>query len=329
MSKAVFGQGSYRITPTLTATLGGRYSWDSVVRTGNNLLRCDIAGIPAFLYPALGCAGTPPLQTTQANGQQKSSKFTYRVGLDWDVSSTSMLYAKFDTGYKPGGFSTDPTNPNNEFGPETVTAYEVGSKNRFLDNRLTLNADIFYQVLDGFQATLPRSLGSATINAGKTNTWGAEILVSASVTPTTRIDANATLLHSRFADDIAPVDNGDNMLVSIAGNRLPTAPDFVTTGGIEQDVPLGDGTLTFRIDGRYSTAVYYDFINRPDTRAPAYAIGNASIAYSQGPWSIRAFVNNFTDALVYGRITRTGLIASQTYQFQAPRTAAAQATFRF
>ena len=328
-SKAVFGQASYNLTPTLTATLGGRYSWDEVERVGANVLRCDIAGIPPFLYGQLGCTGTPPSQTTPANGQQESSKFTYRVGMDWEVTPNNFLYAKLDTGYKPGGFSTDPTNPNNQFGPETVTAFELGTKNRFLDDRLTLNADVFYQVLDGFQAVLPRSLGSATINAGKTNTWGAELFVAAAITPTTRIDANATILHSRFDDEIALVDDGNGALVSIAGNRLPAAPDLVLTGGLEQDASLAGGTLTFRLDGRYSSAVYYDFVNRPDTRSPAYAIGNASVTYENFPWTVGAFVNNFTDALVYARITRTAIISSQTFQFQAPRTIGAQVTYRF
>nr|WP_253951198.1 TonB-dependent receptor [Novosphingobium sp. SG751A] len=303
MSKAVFGQASYAVTPKIKATVGGRYSWDSVTRTGSNDLRCDIAVIPSFLYGALGCAGTPPVQNTPANGRQTASKFTYRLGLDWDVTPQNMLYAKFDTGYKPGGFSTDPTNPNNQFGPETVQSFEFGSKNRFFDGRLTFNADVFYQVLDGFQATLPRSLGAGTINAGKTNTYGAEIFARAALTSSTRID--------------------------ISNNRLPNAPDVVLAGGIDQDIPLGHGKVTLRLDGRYSSQVYFDFVNRADTRAPAVAVGNFTIGYEQGPWRVQAFAKNFTDALVYARINRTSLITAQTWQFQAPRTLGVHCTYRF
>lgn len=329
LSKALFGQASYAVTPTIKATVGGRYSWDSVTRTGSNDLRCDIAGIPAFLYGALGCAGTPPVQNTPANGRQTASKFTYRLGLNWDVTPQNMLYAKFDTGYKPGGFSTDPTNPNNQFGPETVQSFEFGSKNRFFDGRLTFNADVFYQVLDGFQATLPRSLGAGTINAGKTNTYGAEIFARAALTSSTHIDVSTTLLHSRFDKNVAKVDDGSGTLINISNNRLPNAPDVVIAGGIDQDIALGHGKVTLRLDGRYSSQVYFDFVNRADTRAPAVAVGNFTIGYEQGPWRVQAFAKNFTDALVYARINRTSLISAQTWQFQAPRTLGVQGTYRF
>ena len=48
-----------------------------------------------------------------------------------------------------------------------------------------------------------------------------------------RFDANATLLHARFDDNIGPVTRGDTAAtqVNIGGNALPNAPDFAMSLG--------------------------------------------------------------------------------------------------
>ncbi len=325
-SKAVFGQASYEVTPALKLTLGGRYSWDMVRRTGTNALRCDIVGIPAFL-----CSGTPPALVTLANGRQKAEKFTYRAGLDWEISPNHFLYAKFDTGYKPGGFTVDPTNPNGQFGPETVDAFELGIKNRMFDDRLTLNANIFYQVLDGFQATVPVIGGSTTVNAGKTVSYGLELFTLANLTDRARVNLNMTYLHGRFGDNVQPVDNGEGGVIDISGNHLPNAPEWVIVAGIEQDIPIGASKITLRLDGKHSSSVYYDYNNRPSTRAPAYTTGNFSIALEtpDDRWQAQIFIRNFTDKMVYGRIQRNALFVAQNFQFQPPRTFGLQVGYRF
>jgi iron complex outermembrane receptor protein len=62
--------------------------------------------------------------------------------VEFDAGPRSLLYATVSTGFKAGGFFVSAP-PNNSFGPETLTAYTIGSKNRFLDNRLQLNIEAF------------------------------------------------------------------------------------------------------------------------------------------------------------------------------------------
>jgi len=70
------------------------------------------------------------------------SKITWHAGVDYDLTPQNLLYASVETGFKAGGFffSSD----NGVFKPETITAYTLGSKNRFLDNRLQLNLELYY-----------------------------------------------------------------------------------------------------------------------------------------------------------------------------------------
>jgi len=53
--------------------------------------------------------------------------------VDKDLTDKSLLFFNVSTGYKQGGvFAGIP--PNNSYRPETMLAYEVGSKNRFFDD---------------------------------------------------------------------------------------------------------------------------------------------------------------------------------------------------
>jgi len=85
---------------------------------------------------------------------------TGRAVLDWKINDDSLLYGSFSIGYKPGGFNP-PLNPSFQANPafdftfanESVTAFEVGSKNLLFDGRLLLNATAFIYGYEGLQVT--------------------------------------------------------------------------------------------------------------------------------------------------------------------------------
>lgn len=68
-------------------------------------------------------------------------KFTYRAGVEFDLAPQSLLYASYETGFKSGGFFASAIDP--VYQPETIDAITIGSKNRFLDNKLQLNIEAF------------------------------------------------------------------------------------------------------------------------------------------------------------------------------------------
>jgi iron complex outermembrane recepter protein len=84
---------------------------------------------------------------------------TGRIGLDWQMSDTTMFYGFFTRGYKPGGFNP----PQNAafvgesvkyiFQPEQVDAFEIGTKNSFLGGSLVVNAAAFMYDYKGLQVT--------------------------------------------------------------------------------------------------------------------------------------------------------------------------------
>ncbi len=125
-SYSAFGQATYHILPDLRATIGGRYNYDYYGQDSYNFSVNDVDRVSRAYIDHVP---------------------TYRFDIDYDVTPNNLVYGSLARGYKPGG-------TNGIYGqvvvpaifqPETNTAFEVGSKNFFLDHTLRLNlASFFY-----------------------------------------------------------------------------------------------------------------------------------------------------------------------------------------
>jgi outer membrane receptor protein involved in Fe transport len=72
------------------------------------------------------------------------------------MGDSTMAYVSYSRGYKGGGFNPpfDPLlfpNATRTFDPETINAYEIGTKSLFADGDLTLNLSAFYYDYEGLQ----------------------------------------------------------------------------------------------------------------------------------------------------------------------------------
>jgi iron complex outermembrane recepter protein len=328
-SHAGFGQATYVINDENKVTAGARYSRDTKSRDGTfNLDTFGIFGI-------------------DQHGESESSKTTYHLGYDWTPTNTNMVYAKFDTGYKPGGFTTC-----NPYEPETVKTFEVGTKNRFNDNRIQVNLAAFYNKYQNQQVSALSascSSGTVVVNAGSSKIYGFEASVDALVTEEDKVDLGLTVLHARFDDFVASPTNGaaalgalgpDRVQASVAidpttglpvtvynnqlkGNMLPQAPNATVALGYEHDWKLtGDNGLNFRIEGKYQTKQYFDSFNYNDSEQEGYATINAYFGYTAEKWRVNIFGRNLADKvyLIDAAEVTTGGAHTYRYGFGAPRT---------
>ncbi len=327
-SDAVFGQVGYELIKNLRLTLGARYTQDSKTRTGQSVLDFDVVfggHRPPFL---------PPQLNTPSNGDITESKPTYHAGLDWTPTASTLIYVKYDTGYKSGGFNSNGSAPSVNYGPENLKVVEIGTKNRFFDRHLQLNADAFYEDYTGYQASQTSSVlsGNGVFNVGSARIYGAELQAIALIDEVGRLDANATFLNTRFGDGIIVYDGQSTPQPhDIGGNKLPNAPDFVLSAGFEHDFETPVGKFTARIDGKYSSSFYYSVFNAPDTKSPSYATGNASLTYlpPDRHWELQAYIRNFSNETVLANAARNYVSGFNTYEFQPPRTFGARIKYQF
>jgi iron complex outermembrane receptor protein len=325
-TEGLFSQVSWNVTPALKLTVGGRYSRDEKVRTGQARVLLGALVSPFIPVPAF---------PTPGDGYMKESKPTYQVGLDYTLTPQNFLYAKYATGYKAGGFNSNGSAAPVPYNAESVKSFEFGSKNQFWNRQVKLNVAAFYQDYQNYQASQASdalSSGAGVFNVGKAKIKGLEGELLVTVPDVARFDVNATLLNTHFGNGISVSDGGVPPTAhDIGGNQLPNAPKFVMTAGVQRSFNVAAGELTARLSAKYSSDYYYSVFNNADERSPSYTTLNALLKYRResSNWEFQAYANNLTDRVVLANAQRNYTGQIQSIQFQPPRTYGVRARYDF
>ncbi len=343
---ALFGQLTYGLTDTFRLTGGVRYTYE---KKSSDSRRYNISAVgPDPVIPP--GEGTTPLNIVA--GSRTWEKVNWKAGIEFDPGPSSLLYANVSTGFKAGGFYYGP--PGSEtYQPEQVTSYVIGSKNRFLDNSLQLNAEAFYLDYTDQQISFVKLVGGGstlvTENAGKSYAYGIEVESEFLITPTTRIGAQVQYLRAKYQAfsylTIAPPPSTSQCTVSAgpppqsnvdcSGTVPLRSPRWTLLGSIEQTFPLANGGNIIA-DGniRYEDEYQNDVSYLPLGISPATARINVSLGYvAPGDrFSIKAYVENLTDVVTISAETMsTSYAVNQAFgaRLLAPRTYGVRGQFRF
>ncbi|MCG2842162.1 TonB-dependent receptor [Sandaracinobacter sp. RS1-74] len=208
-SWGLFGEAYYEINDTLKLTVGLRYNDDrKFIRARNTLLSfpAPFGVADAFDSPFVGNFDADPgLPGTQL-WQERSvhfSEFTGRAVVDWNITDDNMVYASYSRGYKSGGINP-PLAPvfevSDSFAPEFVDAFEIGSKNRFMDGTLQLNLTGFYYKYKGLQ--LSRIVARTSVNDNvNANIYGVEAEAIARPIPPLAMNISFSWLNAKVSQD--------------------------------------------------------------------------------------------------------------------------------
>lgn len=301
---AVFGQATWSIIPSLRLTAGLRYN-------------DDFKGQYGYLYfgiPVADLVGTGPNDCFQfCSGAPNSIDFaseyfhkvTWKAGLDYDLTPNSLLFGFVATGYKDGGFQ-DGLPPLNEFKPENMIDYEIGSKNMLLDRRLQINVDLFHQIWSDYQSTASEFINNQnqpiTVNAGRATINGIEFESEELLTPQDRAAFDMTFMHAYFTS--FPLPDGDNfdgnVPEDLAGRNLPYVPHVSLRLSYWHTFSLGTGaSVVPRIDTGYVSDMNLDYHNYPVGNVPAYTRTGASLTYyAPKVWSVQLYGKNLENHAV-------------------------------
>ncbi|MDB5582984.1 MAG: hypothetical protein JWR80_8160 [Bradyrhizobium sp.] len=209
-SLAFFGQAIFDITPTIHFTGGLRYTKEKKrLVSRNNIGPAFTCNVPA---PA-GIGGAPCEGTFRVSEHNLS----YTAGLDWNVTSAILLYAKTSRGYKSGGVNEKLTsNPASvaPYRPEQLTDYEAGFKSDLLGRRLRINATYYHSVYTDAQRSVftvvpPFNAISVVQNAATAIIDGVEVEATAAPTSALRIQGSLSYTlpkYSRFVDPVTGQD---------------------------------------------------------------------------------------------------------------------------
>lgn len=263
-SYALFGQLNFKITDQFSITAGGRQTWEDK----------DIISTQAFNLP--DGMTLQPFVTGLADSLD-FSKFTPKVGLEYKPDDTLLFFASYSKGFRSGGFNGRLIAPNTQvptYAPDTNDAFELGMKSDLFDDRLRVNATLFYSKYEGIQQTITDpEVQFRVANAGDAELYGFELEVTAAPVEGLLATLAVGFTESEFTDV-------DPFAGIMEGNRLPFSPKWTIAGGLSYDIKTKWGPVTPRVDVRYQSEVFFSPFNLPLESQGGYALVDARIAYT-------------------------------------------------
>ncbi|BCH30732.1 TonB-dependent receptor [Mesorhizobium sp. L-8-10] len=275
---AVFGEATFEFAPTWFVTVGGRLDYLEETNTELNSL------VFYGMDPAL--TGDP--------ASFDELNFVPKIGLSKEFGDYHTVGLTYTQGFRSGGSYVDRQDPENfqlvTYDPEYSQSYELSYKGRLLDDRLILNANLFYTKYEDQQieirpfSTIPGY--RRTENAASSRAWGFEIEPTWQVTDQFSAFASLGYVNTKFLEfDHASL--GDQ-----SGEAFPEAPEWTFAFGGRYEFENGafvggDAKYTSDYNSRFGTAGMYKIDSR--------FIVNAQAGFKKDNWEITAFVDNLTD----------------------------------
>ena len=220
-SWSAFGDTSYKLFDRLTIGAGVRYFRDRESEYGT---------------------GTPPTPS-------QAGTFTStdpRVYVQYQLTPDINTYVSAAKGFRSGGFNQYGYPP---YGPESVWSYELGTKMRLLDRRLSVDADVFYSNYSDYVTLglLPIVLfGTPTVanvysNSGFVRIKGVEGTVAWRPVDEWTFSINAESLSAKFVE----INAGTGYHV---GEPVDLVPPYSFTGSVERGFRVAGKTGYARLD---------------------------------------------------------------------------------
>lgn len=258
---SAFAHSDFRLNDRFSVTAGVRYSLED--KTGRFAYRYyrSAATEP---FRLLGIQPGPAYEAKHHDGAVSGT-----LGVEFRASSNALLYATYNHGFKSGGVNIDAngagTRENNpvevpggkpldsEYKPETIDAFEVGSKLSYLNGRARTNIALFYYNIHSLQIAQFVGTRTTVINAQGATDYGIELENHIQILPQLALDADATWIpHAKYgrAGGIDPV---------LAGSRFRFTPHLSANVAARFEQPVSSAVnLTGRIQYRYRGAQYID-----------------------------------------------------------------------
>ena len=326
-SVAVYGEFTWDFAERWALTLGGRYTDEKKTADVYNIGYTDAS----FTRPSGAVAADFEDSVSFQN-------FSPKVSLDFKVSEDILLYALASRGFKSGGFNiraqaTAVPRSRLPFDDETVTTFEVGAKNAFLDDRLFVNLayfnsdykDIQLSVFTAVPGSNPPVFFGDFANAGEGSVDGVELEYQALLSPSFTLQGNFAWLDAEYDEFLT---NNVNVADS---QKFTNAPDFsAAITGLHTLQLEGGGSFTTRVSYSYQSEVYPTTDLSEVIKQPGYGLVSAGLIWqTAGAWRFALEGANLADKEYRTTGYNIPALGVLTGFYGAPRTYSLTATYDF
>jgi iron complex outermembrane receptor protein len=326
-SKAVFGNLIVNVTSRLHVSGGFRYiDEDTSFHQAYNLIYLPYTGpVPSGAIPSL----------TPFTGNKAASKVVSKFTVDYKITDNNLVYFDRSIGFRSGGLSPrstlseqvpgqnnyDPNNPKanySTFDPETDTQYEIGSKNTFFHNQLTLNLSGFITEDSNHQAgqvVITPGYGPGTntyvVNIPKVEIKGveAEMIYRPEQIHGFTFSAVGGYETARVTNGKVPgvesaIGPGNQAgapgsVEDLTGTSLERVPEwnFNLRGDYVHD--FGAGVLDLNVEYKWTDKyIFATLANEPDYQ-PSFGLLDLSASYSWSRYKLVFSAKNLTNQVYY------------------------------
>lgn len=325
-SFALFGQMTWHFADHWSATLGGRLNYEEkTLDTGHTLINNRTGGQGNAFLSGSACDGRPlqaggyclgdnPDGATifpfiivgdtqfEAERDRSSVDFSPKASLQWEFTDAAMAYLTVAQGYKSGGYTGQPVNPDNlEFDAETALTYELGAKSEWLGGAARFNASLFYTDFEDLQVSTFNGVGYVVENAATAIIYGLEYEAMLMTPYSILIGLNGAFTESEYSSferAACTAENTNPPPCDLSGRRLRLVPELKTTLTIGWQGELFDWPFLMHagMTASYTTEVALATDLDPiDTRVAGTTYGiQMGIKAFDERWHITLFGDNVT-----------------------------------
>ena len=348
-SQAVFGQGTLEVLPGLKLVGGVRSTWEQV-NAHNIELVCPGDTVTPSNLSATTCPGIPFVYALSNDTDRAEAKFdniSWKGGINYELSPTTLVYATVGTGFRGGGLEASGNAPQyRQYRPETVTNYEAGIRSTLAGGKLYLSATAFNMDYKDLQVSsvvlnpLTNQVSAVTTNAATARLRGVELEATVRPTSRDRISGYLSYLDARVRSFTTASDNLNsasgnynaitsafgnlplpaNLSIDASGNRLANAPAWSGRFSYAHTFDIGNGHVIPSVDFYAQSKTFSDVQNYAQSRRDAYTKTDLNLRFEDADqrYSITAFVNNVEDNRVPN--TLVTVWSSTTANYDPPRT---------
>lgn len=281
---AIYHQSSYNIWRGLSTTVGLRFDYEHAKTTYNQDKTTLSTGVTTHAKDFV----------SSASFRQFTPKFT----LQHLTNKDNLYYISITRGYKPGGFNTIfKTDTERTYDPEYSWNYEVGTRLKFFNGRLTAEADLFYIDWRHMQTTYTvPGVGNVIANAGHTDSKGFELSLAYHPIKSLQLNLNYGYTHARY------LEYKKSAREDFSGNRLPMVPNHtLSLNGTYTIMPAGwFDKIVFNTGLTGLGRIYWADDNI--VRQNFYATLNAKVSLTKGIFTWEVWGKNLTatNYMAYG-----------------------------
>jgi len=273
------------------------------------------------------------------------NNFSPRLGFQYEVNDDTQFYGSWSRGFRSGGFNlrttTSPvTTDASAVDDEIQSAFELGLKGDFLNDRLRTNIALFHSDVNGLQRqiTLTATTGTQLIeNTADITIQGIEVEASYIVSDDLTVNGFIGILDSEF-DEVLFDLTGDGIINDDDFDlELPLLAEVSAGASIDYRRDLGNGEIGLNASYGYRSEAESNDGNQPNTEQDERHIINASLAYTSqdGAWTASIYGKNLANQVlfqtvnVFNNITQSGTDGGAVSTPQKGRVIGAEVTYNF